>query len=77
MANSVATWLWATEIVSQDTLTPTDTESSDVMSGINAIQTTLADMQKVLEKLSWTEVLPTISTPTPVVEEKPVPRTAE
>lgn len=77
MANGVATRLGATEIVSQDTLATTGTESSEVMSGINAIQTTLADMQKALEKISGTETTSTITTPTPVVEEKPVPTTAE
>ncbi len=76
MANGVATRLGATEIASQDTLATTGTES-EVMSGINAIQTTLTDMQKALEKLSGTEVTPTTPAVTPVVEEKPVPTTAE
>lgn len=70
MANGFASRIGATSVASQDTLATGEETSSDVMSGINAIQTTLVDMQKSLEKLSWTEV-----TPTPVVEEQPVTTT--
>jgi hypothetical protein len=68
MANDVGTWLGATAVAPQDTLV-TGAQNTDVMSGINVIQTTLADMQVTLEKIAGDTIIPTVTT-TPVVEEK-------
>ena len=53
MVNNISTWLGATTVASQDTLTVE--EQSDVMSGIVAIQTTLADMQISLDTFAGVE----------------------
>lgn len=76
MANGVSTRLGATSVANQDTLTTGEETTSDVMSGINALQTMLTDMQKTLNGLAG-ETTPTV-TPTPVVETTPtVEATAE
>ncbi len=64
MANSIGTWLGATAIANQDTLSTG--EETSVMSGIDAIQATLLDMQTTLDVLAGTEETTEI---TPVVEE--------
>lgn len=69
MANGFATRLGATSVASQDTLGSGETATTDVMSGINAIQTMLGDMQETLNGLAGTTTTPTVA-PTPVVEEK-------
>lgn len=56
MVNNFSTWLGATTVASQDTLTPE--EQTSVMSGITAIQTTLADMQVSLDILAGVEKTP-------------------
>lgn len=66
IANNVSTWIGATAIVSQDTLSTG--EQTDVMSGIIAIQETLTDMQTTLNTLAGTEAPAEI---TPVVEVVP------
>ena len=53
MVNGFSTWLGATTITSQDTLTPQ--EHISVLSGISAIQTTLTDMQVSLDTLAGVE----------------------
>jgi len=76
MANGIGTWLGATNVANQDTLASGEDTTSDVMSGINALQTLLTDMQKTLNNLAG-ETTPTV-TPTPVVETTPtVEATAE
>lgn len=56
MVNNITTWLGATTVVSQDTLTVE--EQASVMSGIVDIQTTLADMQTSLDTLAGVENTP-------------------
>lgn len=63
MANGMATRLGATSVANQDTLSTGQT--TDVMSGINAIQTTLIDMQETLKGLAGDTtpiVTPTVET---------------
>jgi hypothetical protein len=80
MAAGVTTRLGVTTITTSGEAIVSGAVQTDVMSGINAIQTTLTDMQTTLDKLAG-ETTPTV-TPTPVVEEKPTtpavtPTTAE
>jgi len=68
MAAGISTWLGTTTITTSWEVIPTTGAENDVMSGINAIQTTLTDMQTTLNTLAgWTTTTPTV-TPTPVVE---------
>lgn len=63
MANGMATRLGATSVANQDMLSTGQT--TDVMSGINAIQTTLIDMQETLKGLAGDTtpmVTPTVET---------------
>lgn len=79
MANNVWTWIGATSVANQDTLS-TGEETSDVMSGINAIQTLLVDMQDTLNTLAGETTTPNAAVPTPTTEEatvKPTTTTAE
>ena len=67
MAAGISTWLGTTTITTSWEVIPTTGAENDVMSGINAIQTTLTDMQTTLNALAgWTTT--TTVTPTPVVE---------
>ena len=52
MAIGVSTWLGATEITTSGEAIPTSGATNEVMSGINAIQTTLTDMQATLQSLA-------------------------
>lgn len=70
MANGFASRLGATSVASQDTLSTGEDTTGDVMSGINAIQTMLSDMQDTLNGLAGTS-----TTATPVVEQKPTTTT--
>ena len=72
MANNVGTWLGGTTVANQDTLI-TGTATTDVMSGIVSIQTTLTTMQATLDKIAGADATPVVTPtvdPTPVVEEK-------
>jgi len=70
MSAGISTWLGATTITTSGELIATGADAgNEVMSGINAIQTTLADMQTTLNTLAGTTATPTV-TPTPVVEVK-------
>ena len=71
MAAGISTWLGATTITTSGELIATGAVAgNDVMSGINAIQTTLTDMQTTLNTLAGQTTTTTTSTvtPTPVVE---------
>lgn len=67
MALGVSTFLGATEITTSGETIPTTGDIDPVLSGINAIQTTLLDMQMKLDTLVGTATIPTV-TPTPVVD---------
>jgi len=59
MAAMVSTWIGATTITTSGEVIPTTGAQIDIMSGVTAIQTTLADMQTKLDTL--------VGTPTPVI----------
>ena len=62
MAIGVSTWLGATEITTSGEAIPTTGTTNEVMSGINAIQTTLNDMQVTLKTLA-PATTPVVETP--------------
>ncbi len=74
MANTVSTWLGATNAVNQDTLATSGQVS--ITDQITAIQETLVDMQKKLDMLAG-YTGSTVSTPSSVQTVTPVEATAE
>lgn len=72
MAAGVSNRLGVTTTTTSGEIIASGDVENGVMSGINAIQTTLTDMQTTLNKLAGET---TTVTPTPVVEEKPTATT--
>lgn len=71
MAASISNWLGTTTTTTSGEVLANSGAESEVMSGINSIQTTLLDMQSVLNTLVGETVTPatgTTTTTTPVVE---------
>lgn len=61
MALGVSTFLGATEITTSGETIPTTGDMDPVLSGVNAIQTTLLDMQMKLDTLVGTTTIPTVT----------------